>query len=136
MTRRERQLPSPLVFITWKSPVFKLFPAVSLLMIQGEQRLLLPLPHSPFMSLYSDWLRAGRSGFDSRRGLGIVVFDIVSRPALDPTQSPIQWVPGDFSLGVKRLGREADHLPPSEPSKNAWSYTSNSPIPLHGMVIS
>jgi hypothetical protein len=33
--------------------------------------------------------------------------------ALGPTQPPIQWVPGVLSLGVKRLGREADHLPPS-----------------------
>jgi hypothetical protein len=31
----------------------------------------------------------------------------------NPTQSPIQWVPGDISLGVKRLGREADNSPPS-----------------------
>jgi hypothetical protein len=33
--------------------------------------------------------------------------------ALGPTQPPIQWVPGALSLGVKRLGREADHSPPS-----------------------
>jgi hypothetical protein len=31
-----------------------------------------------------------------------------SRPALGPTQSPIQCVPG-----VKRPGREADHSPPT-----------------------
>jgi hypothetical protein len=44
--------------------------------------------------------------------------------ALGPTQSPIQWVPGAVSLGVKRLGREADHSPPSSADvKNAWSYT-------------
>jgi len=29
----------------------------------------------------SDWLRVGRWGFDSRRGLGIFLFDTVSRPA-------------------------------------------------------
>jgi len=28
-------------------------------------------------------------------------------------QPPIQWVPGNFSPGVKRPGREADHLHPS-----------------------
>jgi hypothetical protein len=33
----------------------------------------------------------------------------VSRPALGSTQPPVQWVPG-----VKaRLGRDADHSPPS-----------------------
>jgi hypothetical protein len=30
---------------------------------------------------------------------------------LGPTQSPIQWVPGDLNVGVKRQGREADHSP-------------------------
>jgi hypothetical protein len=36
-----------------------------------------------------------------------------STPALGSTQSPIQWVPGAFSPGVKRPGREADHSPPT-----------------------
>jgi hypothetical protein len=31
----------------------------------------------------------------------------------EPTQSPIQWVPRDLSIGVKRPGYEADHSPPS-----------------------
>jgi hypothetical protein len=45
--------------------------------------------------------------------------------ALGPTQPPIQWVPGALSLGVKQLGREADHSPPaSSKVKNACSYTS------------
>jgi hypothetical protein len=33
--------------------------------------------------------------------------------ALGLTRPPIQWVPESLSLGVKRLGREADHSPPS-----------------------
>jgi hypothetical protein len=67
----------------------------------------------------------GVLGFDSRRGLGIFLFTIASRTALGPTQPPTQWVPGAFSLGVKRPGREADHSPPSSAEvKNAWSYTS------------
>jgi hypothetical protein len=57
-------------------------------------------------------------GFDLRRGLGIFLFTTASRTALGPTQPPIQWVPADLSLGVKRPGREADHSPPSE-IKNA-----------------
>jgi hypothetical protein len=32
-----------------------------------------------------------------------------SRPALGPTQPPIQWVPGVLSPGVKQQKREADH---------------------------
>jgi hypothetical protein len=65
-------------------------------------------------------LRAGRSGFDSRKKLGIFLFATVSSPALEPTQRPIQWVPRALSLGVKRLGREADHSPPSSAEvKNA-----------------
>jgi hypothetical protein len=55
----------------------------------------------------------GVLGFDSRRGLGISLFTIVSRPALGPTQPPTQWVPGALSLGVNGPGREADQSPPS-----------------------
>jgi hypothetical protein len=52
--------------------------------------------------------------FDSRRGLAIFLFDTVYRPALWPTDPPIQWVPGALSLGVKRwAGREVYHSPPS-----------------------
>jgi hypothetical protein len=35
---------------------------------------------------------------------------------MGPTQPPIQWVPGAISLGVKRLGSEADH----SPTKLSW----------------
>jgi hypothetical protein len=52
-------------------------------------------------------------GFESRQGLGIFLFTTASRPALGPTQTPIQWAPGALSLGIKQLGPEADHSPPS-----------------------
>jgi hypothetical protein len=43
-------------------------------------------------------------------------------------QSPIQWVPGALSLGVKRPGREADQSPPSSVKvKKGWSYTFTLP---------
>jgi hypothetical protein len=59
-------------------------------------------------------------GFDSRQGLGIFLFTNVSRPALRPTQPPIQWIPGALSL---RSSVEV---------KNAWSYTPC----LRGVVLS
>jgi hypothetical protein len=37
----------------------------------------------------------------------------LSRPALWPTRSPVQWVPRVLSSGVKeRQGRDAEHTPP------------------------
>jgi hypothetical protein len=54
-----------------------------------------------------------------------------ARPASYP------WVLGAICLAVKRPGREADHsLPLSAEVNNAWSYTSTSPICLHGVVLS
>jgi hypothetical protein len=50
-------------------------------------------------------------GFESRQGLGIFLFTTAYRPALEPIQPPIQWVPGALSRGVKRPRREADHSP-------------------------
>jgi hypothetical protein len=70
-------------------------------------------------------------GFESRQWRGIFLFTTVSRPALGPTQPPIQWVPGAPSLGVTWQGREPDHSPPSSAQvKNAWSYISTPPIRL------
>jgi hypothetical protein len=64
-------------------------------------------------------------GLESRQGLGIFLFTTAFRPALGPTQPPIQCVPGVLFLGIKHLGREADHSTPSSAEvKNAWIYTS------------
>jgi hypothetical protein len=63
-------------------------------------------------------------------------FTTASRLTLGPTQSPIQWVPGALSLGVKRPGREAGHSPPSSAeAMNVWSYISTPPISLHDVVL-
>jgi hypothetical protein len=55
---------------------------------------------------------------------------------LGPTQPPIQWVPGTPSLGVKRLGREADHSYPSSAEVKEWvALFLHSPIRFHGVVL-
>jgi hypothetical protein len=75
--------------------------------------------------------------FVSRQGLGIFLFTTASRTALGPTEPPVRLVPGALSLGVKRPGGACDLSPPSSAVvKNAWSYTSTSPIRLHGVVLS
>jgi hypothetical protein len=53
----------------------------------------------------------------------------VSRPAVGPTESPIEWVPGPLSPGEKWQEREADHLRPTNAEvKKMWIYRS---IPLY-----
>jgi hypothetical protein len=47
------------------------------------------------------------------------------RPALRPN---IQWIGGDFSLGVKRPGLEADRSPSANVKvKKTWDYISTPP---------
>jgi hypothetical protein len=82
------------------------------------------------LSRYSDRLQDGRQrGRSSSRGrVKNFLFCMSSRPALGPTQPPIQWVPGVFSPGIKRLGHEADHSPSAGAEfKRRWIYTSTSP---------
>jgi hypothetical protein len=46
-------------------------------------------------------------------GQEIFLYSIASRPALGPTQPPIQWVPVALPQEVKQPGGEADCSPPS-----------------------
>jgi hypothetical protein len=56
------------------------------------------------------------------------VFSTSSRLVLGLTQPPIKWATGALSLGVKQLGREADHSPPTNAEvKKTWIYTSIPP---------
>jgi hypothetical protein len=69
--------------------------------------------------------RGSSVGIESDCGLGdqgqrIFILASASRPALGPTQPPVQWVPGVLSPGVKR-GRGVTlntHPPSSAEVKN------------------
>jgi hypothetical protein len=70
-------------------------------------------------------------GSPSPSGVKNFLFSTLSRKALGPTQSPIQWVPGVISPAVEQPGREADHsLPTSAEVKKMWIYMS-----VHGVVV-
>jgi hypothetical protein len=56
-----------------------------------------------------------------------------SRPALQPNQPPILWVPGTLSPEAKQPGHEADHSLPSK-IKNVWNYTSTYSC-LHSVIL-
>jgi hypothetical protein len=90
------------------------------------------------LSQYSVWLLAGRPG-DRRSilGRGERIFPVasMSRPALGPTQPPVQWVPGIHSPGLK-CGRGVTltthpHLLPR--LRVSRSYTSSPPKRLRGV---
>jgi hypothetical protein len=66
--------------------------------------------------------------FPNRSMVKNFLFLMSSRPALGPTQTPNQWVPGAPTLGVKRQGREADHSSPASAMvKKIWIYASAPP---------
>jgi hypothetical protein len=74
-------------------------------------------------------LWAGWLGFDFWQRSKFFLHATMITLALGSTQTPIQWVPGFLSPGVKWLVCDADHLPPScAEVKNVWSYTPTRPI--------
>jgi hypothetical protein len=78
-------------------------------------------------------LWAGQTGFDSQQGQGVLIFAIASRPALGPTQPPIQWVPGALLPGAKRPWREADHSLHLVPRSRM--YGAIPPLPLYAFMV-
>jgi len=54
-------------------------------------------------------------------------FATASRPALGPTQPPIQWVQGALSPGIKRMGPEAKNSAPF--SAEIRTYGAIAPLP-------
>jgi hypothetical protein len=83
------------------------------------------------LCLTTDWT----TGFDPRQRQRIFPLASSSRPTLEPTQPPVQWVPGVLSPGVKR-GRGVTltthpHLVPR--LRMSRSNTSSHPKRLHGV---
>jgi hypothetical protein len=82
-------------------------------------------------------MEAGRPrGQNSSRGrVKNFLFSTSSRPALESTQPPLQWVPEPYFPGVKRPGREADHSPSvSAEVKKTWINISIPPTPSWRIV--
>jgi hypothetical protein len=105
--------------LPWASSTTSCFLSLRFIIMEPEWR-----------SRYSDWLRAGRRRGRSSSPGTVKNFhsSMSSRLALGSTQSPIQWVPGAFTPGVKRQGREADHSPPNSAEvKKVWIYTPTPP---------
>jgi hypothetical protein len=58
----------------------------------------------------------------------------VSRPALRPNQSPMQWVPGSFPGSKERTGRDTDHPHLLLMSRMSRSHFSSPPSRLHSVA--
>jgi hypothetical protein len=77
-------------------------------------------------------LRGGWQEFDSRQGQENFLLSTAYRPALGPTQPPIQWVPEAVSSGVNWPVSEADH---SLPTSGEVQLYLHSPIRLYDFML-
>jgi hypothetical protein len=59
-----------------------------------------------------------------------------SIPAMRPTKPSIEWVLGTISPWVKRMGREADHSPPSSTEVKKSVAVPSFRIRLNGVALS
>ena len=62
------------------------------------------------------------NGFSYQSGHNIVPFSKKGRPAMGPTQRPLQWLRGDLPSGIKRSGDRSQ--PSSVGLKNEWRFNS------------
>jgi len=82
---------------------------------------------NPLTFLFTEYMRAVWKARELAAVLRCyaVLLTTTSRPALGPSQLPMQWVPGVVSQELNRPGREAYHSRPSTAEvQNAWIYTS------------
>jgi hypothetical protein len=63
-------------------------------------------------------------------GQEIFLYSTASTPALGPTESPIQWVPGALSPEIKQPGSEADLSSPSSAEVKSGGAKPQSPYVL------
>ena len=87
-------------------------------------------------TLYSQRMHYGLDGpgFYSRYGLQIFLFSKTPRPALGPSQPPIQRVPGLFFGGTASWAWSNHSSTNSTKVKNEWTCTCMPPISLHSVV--
>jgi hypothetical protein len=75
------------------------------------------------------------SRLNSRQEQEIFLSSIMSRPALEPTQPPVQWVPGAVYPGIKRQGVKLTTLLHLVPMLRMVELYLHSPIHFHGVVL-
>jgi hypothetical protein len=110
------------------------------------------VPIISFILLFTSHLRSRGSAIGKVNGYGLDVrrvgvrvpagpiifhFSVSFRPALEPTQPPVQWVQLTFSQGVKRPVPEAGHSrSTSAKVKKTWVYTSIPPQVFMALCLS
>jgi hypothetical protein len=94
--------------LNWQIAVCEPRDITMLLPYRTSKKFVTTIPAVGLFSRYS-WTAGARFPGEARDFL----FFATSRPALRPILPHTQWVTGALSPGVKRLGREADHSPPS-----------------------
>jgi hypothetical protein len=75
--------------------------------------------------------------WSSNPGIGkkIVLYSAASRLALGPNQPPVPMGTGALSQGLKRQGREADHLPIYSAEVKNGGAIPHSSMRLYGVVL-
>jgi hypothetical protein len=68
---------------------------------------------------YSDTTKTAHNGAKpNQKFLSVRHASKASKPALGPTQPPVQWITGSLTPGIQQVGRDADQSPPSTAKVN------------------